>query len=621
MKKLSFMTIILILALLITGSFLLRSADGTNYENITPEEWITKDEDYGFYKYPELVNVLPDGTLVALFFDGEIAFYNKDTFKKENSITGTGYIETILSVNDQSIYVGQTNGNYSLVAIDVYDAKTMQKTSSYPLSVTIDSYSYLDINENGDVLVCNSDGVHILEKGTSLWQTIIDGTLNSLSMRSKMISAFIAVSDSNYYVLFSSDQGYQLMKYYFDETANAVPSNEITVYTLTDNSTLRQAAAVFQEAHPDVKVSFQIAMSEDEYRSATDAIKADYIKTLNTELLAGKGSDILILDDLPADSLIEKGILADLSDIINPMLENDELYKNIVQNFYRDEKIFCVPVRFKLPLILSRDAGTGKIDDLESLAAYVKEHPDQKLFGRSTYTDFISSYSPFLSARILNKDGSINRDNLITVLNLLKDISSAYELMDSYPDNIFRADSFWKLASKVKLALGSCSGFSDAMYPIGIVTYTNGSFACFEQSVMPSCMIGINSNSDKKELCREFLATALSKEVGANDFYDGFPINKEALLTSAAVDRSDVMAVSEIENEDGSHSKITFGTLTKEQTQNLIQACTNASKIARTDSQIVSAISDEAKNLLTGSMSVEEVADQIIDSTKIYLSE
>lgn len=146
-------------------------------------------------------------------------------------------------------------------------------------------------------------------------------------------------------------------------------------------------------------------------------------------------------------------------------------------------------------------------------------------------------------------------------------------------------------------------------------------FASFEQSVTPSCIIGINSNSANKALCKEFLATALSKEIGANDFYDGFSINKEALLTSAAVDRSDIMAMSEIENEDGSVSQIVFGTLTEEQTQKLIQACTNANKITRTDSQIVSAINDEAKNLLTGSMSVEEIADQIIDNTKIYLSE
>lgn len=600
---------------------LLRSCDGKTYEKITPEDWNTINEDYGIYFYPELINVLSDGTIIALFFDGEITFYNKDTFKKEKKITGTHYIESILAVNDQSVYVGKVNDNYTLVGIDVYNANSTQKTASYPLSTTIDSYSYLDINENGDILVCNADGVHILEEDTTLWQTIIDGTLNSLSMQNKSISGFIAGSDTNYYVLFNTEQGYQLIKYYFDETINAVPSNEITVYTLTDNSTLRQAAAEFQASHPDVKVSIQAAMSRNEYYTATDTIKTDYIKSLNTELLAGKGPDILVLDGLPVDSLIEKGILTDLSDIINPMLENGELYENIIRNFFSDNKIYSVPVRFTLPLILSCEADASKIDTLESLAAYINDHPDQKMFGRSTYTDFISSYSSFLSARILNNDNSINRENLIAVLNQLKDISAAYELMDSYPDDAFRADGMWELASKTKLAISSCSGFSDSMYPIGFVTYVNGSFAPFDQTVIPSCEIGINSNSDNKDLCREFITVALSKEIGANDFYDGFSTNKEALLLCAAVDRSDYSAVSSIENEDGSSSQIYFYPLNEEQTQTLIQACTNADKIAKTDSQIISAIKEEARDLFTDSKSVEEIADQIIDNTKIYLSE
>lgn len=176
-------------------------------------------------------------------------------------------------------------------------------------------------------------------------------------------------------------------------------------------------------------------------------------------------------------------------------------------------------------------------------------------------------------------------------------------------------------SSELNKILNNITDRERDVFELLVQGYTMRRFASFEQSVTPSCIIGINSNSANKALCKEFLATALSKEIGANDFYDGFSINKEALLTSAAVDRSDIMAMSEIENEDGSVSQIVFGTLTEEQTQKLIQACTNANKITRTDSQIVSAINDEAKNLLTGSMSVEEIADQIIDNTKIYLSE
>lgn len=599
---------------------LLRSSDGTTYEKITPEGWDIKNE-YDFYNYPQAVNVLSNGTLVALFYNGEIVYYNKDSFKMENRIIGTYYADTILSIHDQSVIVGQTGmDNYTLTGIDVYSANNAQKIESYPFSPTLSSPNYLDVNETGDLLLCNADGIHILEKGSSIWQTIVDGTLNSLSRGTMYSSGFIAGSDLNYYVLYNSDQGYHLKKYFFDETVDTVPSIELTVFALADNPTLRQAASVFQDSHPDVKVSFQVAMSSKEYSRATDAIKSDYIKALNTELLAGKGSDILVLDDLPVDSLIDKGILSDLSDIIQPLLDKGEVYEKIMQHFFRDEKLYYVPIRYKLPLLLSRTADASGISSLENLAAYIKEHPDQNLFGRSTYADFITNYSPFLSSRILNNN-SISRESLITVLTQLKEISAGYELMDSYPEDVFRADGDWEMASKVKLSMTTCSGFLDSMFSLGIVTYVKGSFAPFDQSVIPSCEIGINSKSDKQELCKEFVTLALSKEIGVNDFYDGFSMNKDALQLCAAVDRSGYSGVSEIENEDGTYSKIEFTALTEEQAQNLIQACNNANIIARTDDQIISAINEVAKDFLTNSKSVEEAADQIIDITKIYLLE
>jgi hypothetical protein len=565
---------------------------------------------------------LGDGTLIALFYDGEIAFYNAETLQKENSITGSDYLSSILSVSDQSVIVGQADSdNYTLLGVDVYDSTNTLDKKSYPISTTLDSYNYLDINDKGDLLLCNADGIHILENGASLWQTIVDGTLTSLSMGTMWSNGFIAGSDDNYFVLFNSDHGYQLMEYAFDETVDTVPSTELTIYALQDKSTLRQAASVFQQSHPDVKVSFLIAMSADEYAEATDAVKSDYIKALNTELLAGNGSDLLVLDDLPVDSLIEKGILSDLSDIIQPMLDHGELYENIVTHYFTDQKIYSVPARFSLPLLLSREVDASGISSIESLAAYGKEHPDKNLFGMSSVEDFIDTYSPFLSSRILDTDDSINRENLITLLNQIKDISAGYNLVDSYPEDAFRADGTWELASRVKLSTDTCSGFLSSMFPLGIVTYVNGSFAPFDQSVIPSCEIGINHNSDKQELCKEFVELVLSKEIGMNDFYDGFSMNKEALLLCSAIDRSDYAAYSDIENADGSYSPITFGILSEKQTQHLVQACNEASRIAITDDQIISALKEISKDLLDGTKSTEEAADYIIESTKIYLSE
>lgn len=601
---------------------LLRSSDGSTYETLSPEGWNEKDEEYGYYYYPQLVNVLEDGTLTALFYDGEIAFYNKDTLKKVNSITGSNHSKTILTSSGQSVIAGQTDtDNHTLLGINVYDSVNANKKESYPFKTILDGFNYLDTNEKNDLLLCNADGIHILENGTSLWQTIVDGTLTSLSMATLWCNGFIAGSDYNYYVLYNSDQGYKLMKYYFDITVDTVPSTELTIYTLKENPTLQQAASVFQQSHPGVKVSIQVAMSRKEYETATEAIKADYFKALNTELLAGKGSDMLILDDLPTDSLIEKGILSDLSDVVQPMLDKDELYENIVRQYFKDQNIYSIPARFTLPVLVANGIDASSIADIESLASYVKEHPDKNLFGMRSVEDFINVYSPFLSSRILDTNGNINRENLIETLNNLKNISAGYELVEEYGEDFRRAYGIWELASKVKLATSTCSGFFHSMFALGFVTYVNGSFTSFDQSAIPSCEIGINRNSDKQELCKEFVALLLSKEIGENDFYDGFPINKDAMVSCAAFDRSKYTNEGEIENADGSRTLYVFGELSEEQIQRLVQACSDTTYLIRNDQQILTALNEAAKDLLMGNKSVEEAADYIIENTKIYLSE
>ena len=48
---------------------------------------------------------------------------------------------------------------------------------------------------------------------------------------------------------------------------------------------------------------------------------ADRIRALNARILAGDGPDILVLDGLPTESYIEKGILADLNPLLGDLKE------------------------------------------------------------------------------------------------------------------------------------------------------------------------------------------------------------------------------------------------------------------------------------------------------------
>ena len=82
--------------------------------------------------------------------------------------------------------------------------------------------------------------------------------------------------------------------------------------------------------------------------SGDDAVTtSDAIRTLNTEVMGGNGPDILLMDGLPVNSYVEKGLLADVSDTVNPLISDGKLFDKIAQTYKGDDgKIYAVPMTF-----------------------------------------------------------------------------------------------------------------------------------------------------------------------------------------------------------------------------------------------------------------------------------
>ena len=76
---------------------------------------------------------------------------------------------------------------------------------------------------------------------------------------------------------------------------------------------------MFQKEHPEIRIEIQDGMTGKDGVTATDAIK-----NLNTEIMAGEGPDVMLLDGLLEEDYIEKGMLEDISGIVESagILEN-----------------------------------------------------------------------------------------------------------------------------------------------------------------------------------------------------------------------------------------------------------------------------------------------------------
>lgn len=603
---------------------LLYSSDGITSKEIVPKGWNEEVEGSKLNSAPKKVQVLEDGTLVALFFSGEVIFYDKDNYTIQKSILGENYGETILSTAGDSVILGQIDNRGRLMGIDIYSQPDYSKVT-YPYQSNTSDFRgiYLDVNEEGEMALCDTNGIHVLEEGTSIWQTIVDGDLTSLIMETMYATGFISAENLDYYILYRSQEEYSLMKYSYDEEVDAVPSQEITIYSLKDSPTLRQAAALFRQTHPDIKINFNIVMTDEEYRTSDQEIKDDYIRALNTELLTGNGPDILVLDDLPVDSFVEKGVLVDISDIILPKINEGELYPNIMAHYKKEDKIYSVPARFIINLLCARISDGENLFTLEGLSDYMAKNQDKTLFGKMDLEDFIDTFSPYIMGRIVGEDGKLDKNKLISQLELLQSIGEQIGIVDKYTGDEKYINNELNLAGKIHLAFSQPLDFNWAMIPLGMVNLIEGSYEIFENSFISSCELGINTASKNIDLSKEFIALVLSNEIQKEDLGDGFSTNKQAVELNVEKDsgESGYGFSASVVRDDGSSNALYFEALTKEQKREFSEKFLKLSNKIRNHSPIITILKEETRELFLGNGTPEETASVIMERGNIYLSE
>ena len=168
--------------------------------------------------------------------------------------------------------------------------------------------------ENNLYLGCD-EGIYSYKEGEGI-KLLLEGGLCSLADPSVAKYGMLAEDGPVFLMLLGSG----VSRFAFDETVPSVPDKELLVYSLKKDRTIQQAVSAYQKEHNDVYVRYEVGMSGDNGLTAEDAVKA-----LNTEIMAGKGPDVLCLDGLPLDSYLSKGMLADLSDTLKAAEEKERV--------------------------------------------------------------------------------------------------------------------------------------------------------------------------------------------------------------------------------------------------------------------------------------------------------
>ncbi|MDE5598612.1 MAG: extracellular solute-binding protein, partial [Lachnospiraceae bacterium] len=281
--------------------------------------------------------------------------------------------------------------------------------------------------EEDIIYLAGEKGLYRHVIGGSVMEQLIDGKLCSLGNPSYALQGMLALENNEFLALFS---GGKAIHYVYDPDIPTVPGEVLSVYGLEDNEMMRQAINLYQTQHPEVYIEFTCGMGDN------SVTREDALKTLNTKIIAGEGPDVLLLDNMPIDSYIEKGLLLDLSPIIDSLSGDAELFGNIVDAMKTDGQLYAVPCEVKLPVMMTDKKYLSGVNDLTDIADMTErlreDNPEQDLLGFCSEKSILRLFSLTCAPAWMTDSGEINKDTVREFLQQTKRIFDAQ--MDGIPD-------------------------------------------------------------------------------------------------------------------------------------------------------------------------------------------
>ncbi len=523
--------------------------------------------------------------------------------------------------------------NNSESTIEVYDVDNGELVRSIPCD-WIEPNAKLAVGEEQDIYLIGSSGIKHLTDGGSVWELLVDGSITFFNMPSYTL-AYVKAIDKEIYTLFKrADAFTTLKKYSYSKDMPAVASTELTVYTLKKSDTLNQIVTLFQGSHPDIKVTVQVGLER-----GSSLTEEEVVKALNTELLAGKGPDLILLDGLNSGTYIGKGMLADMKSCITDSEEGKACLENIVQAYETNDKIFAVPIRFTLPMLWGSKELIDKVKSIEDLAAYQKEHPDEKVLTNKAADELINRFYISCRPSWFDSQGKLQEEQMKKYLESIKVLAnqgqtpSFMKMQTSRKFNMLGVD----INEMVYLAYG----FTKIQFgePAGIDNLLEGATANEQrgdgslgpltcQSIQvfePMTILSINASSKKQEIAKDFIEMALSEEIQDMDMQNGFPVNKvsfEKWIQGKNYNKEGIFRCHGTGQEiNGKEYVLYVGWGYEDELAKYYEYSKTAKVPVVIDQKLIQIILDESAGYFDGEITVEEAVKNIKQKAEFYLAE
>ena len=475
------------------------------------------------------------------------------TYEKGNTVLDFGIVgnRLVVFVNDTIHYYDTETGEPLTDEPVLTEELYLKKDQSETETASSHSVVMTGSDEEG-ILYVNRGGMYLYYPGGTMVEQLFEGQETSVGLPETGLMdvetdeegrVYLAASD----VSSEKPEG-KIYCYQFDGEAS-VAETELEIYTLLMDPYIEQAAVMFQKEHPEIRIEIQEGMTGKDGVTATDAIK-----NLNTEIMAGEGPDVMLLDGLLEEDYIEKGMLEDISGIV----ESAGILENI-RDVYTEEDgaVYRMPLRFGIPMIAGKAEDVDMADDLTSLKDMVKKHK------ADFSSDFFSAYKArvpqiFLTSLFelsspswMKKDGRVDEEKVREFLELTYEIYHADKEYEGYAEDTSDSeeketrwyeknrrqeaspamDLLLMRAEKQLFSYGYLFSL-DHIFLMNTVETENPEFThrlfngqeknCFA----PELILGISAAAREKEAAQMFVEFLFSEEQQKNGKEAGFPVRK-----------------------------------------------------------------------------------------------
>lgn len=516
------------------------------------------------------------------------------------------------------------------------------------------SLMFMDGDEEGTLFYVDSTGLYRYAFGGNVIEQVIDGSLNSISTTNKAFNCMAQDKDGKIYIgVVNYDSGGmkgKLFSYTYSADTPTVPDTELTIYSLESNSSIRQAVAMFQKEHPDIYLTLETGMSGDDGVTRTDALK-----TLNTEIMAGKGPDILIMDGISSETYIQQGMLEDLSGV----LKEAGILSNIQEAYTEEDgSIYEMPVKFGIPMIQGAKEDVETVTDLTSLADVVEKHKDEYGLSDENFYKFpfvyflfpetlLEQFADNNSAAWMKTDGTLDEEK---VKEFLEQVGRIYQagkdgvdqMKAAYPQAFDDSqtpeyDRSYGIAGENVAAFSGTSLFAvgGVFSPYDFATVTsfgdlleNQEYKLWNGQVsncyIPINKIGVSSKSSEKDKALEFVQYLFSEEGQLLSKSDGLPVVEKVYDGADYWNQGEEGKVL----ASGGSSSVTGQELyyeIKVPSADKVEAFKQLGKTLTTpildNAIITSAVCENGVRYLNGEIGLDEAVNAVIQQVNLYLAE